>query len=182
MSNSYMETLWTIVAISILFIWFVASIIHQFRFDWWKFFIRFDIFNFLPNWSFFAPNPGKHDFHLVYRAWIQDQPSPWQEIVTLSGNWYLRWIWHPSRYPTKALSDLTYGLYRAIYNSNGDKTMVMFSSSYLSLLNLVMSQSPLEGTDHYRQFAIVVTQGFKEGRHIEIKFLSELHRVESNPI
>lgn len=37
---------------------------------------------FMPNWAFFAPNPGVYDDHLFYRVREGNEFSPWKEIVT----------------------------------------------------------------------------------------------------
>ena len=176
-TNSPAEQLWTLVVGSILVTWFLASVIHQFRFHWWSRIARFDAFNLLPRWTFFAPNPGRHDFHVVYREWVDDKHKPWMELAATNVDTRWRWLWNPSRYPNKAISDLANGLYRALQLSGDEPWTVMLSSSYISLLSVVMAQSPTNLKANRRQFAIVRTHGFGRGRQLEIAFASEVHRA-----
>ncbi|MFN2136779.1 MAG: hypothetical protein ACK2UK_12545 [Candidatus Promineifilaceae bacterium] len=173
------ETLYTLLAGILLSTWFCASLVHQFRFKWWNRLASFDRLHLLPRWTFFAPNPGRQDLHLLYRTWEDGQPEAWQELGTSAGDggrW--RWLWNPDRYPTKAISDLVQGLLVNASSCPQDAPhLVIFSGYYLSLLALVMEQRPAcPGSE--RQFAIVATQGFGGERPLDLKFLSERHRVE----
>lgn len=65
----------------ILMGWLAASILNQFRFSWFQRFRQYDSFSLLPIWSFFAPNPGQSDYHLVFRDRQHDgSHSEWSEI------------------------------------------------------------------------------------------------------
>jgi hypothetical protein len=176
-TNSFVEQLWTLLGSSILVAWFVASVVHQFRLRWWSRIARFDAFNMLPRWSFFAPNPGRHDLHIVYRDWVDDECGKWTELVVSAVDNRCRWLWNPSRYPRKAISDLTNGLYYELQSSNTEKRMIMLSSSYIGLLNVIMAQPPVGAKFSHRQFAIFKTQGFGSDRQLEVTFVSEVHRV-----
>jgi hypothetical protein len=178
-TNSLAEQLWTLLVGSILVVWFIASAIHQFRFPWWSRISRFDALNLLPRWSFFAPNPGRHDFHVVYRDWVDDQPGPWMQLAATNVDTRWRWLWNPSRYTNKAISDLANGLYQARQLSAEEPWTVMLSSSYISLLHMVMAQPPTTLETYRRQFAIVRTHGFGTGRQLEIAFASEVHRASA---
>jgi hypothetical protein len=171
------EHLLTLLAGAILLAWFLASVIHQLRFPWWSRFARYDLFNLLPRWSFFAPNPGRYDFHVVYRDWVAEEPGPWLQLAPPDVDTRWRWLWNPPRYPSKAISDLVSGLQRARQSSDGEPWMVMLSSSYISLLHVVMAQPPACRETSHRQFAVVRTQGFGSARRLEIAFASERHRA-----
>jgi hypothetical protein len=176
-TSTLAEQLWTILVSLILIAWFIASVIHQFRFRWWSRVSRFDAFSLLPRWSFFAPNPGRHDFHVVYRDFVDDEHGPWVELVVSTVDTRYRWLWNPSRYPYKAISDLTNGLHYELQSSNAEMQMVMLSSSYIGLLNVVIAQPPIGVKASHRQFAIFRTHGFRSDRQIEVAFVSEVHRV-----
>lgn len=176
-NNLLGEGLWTLIVILILTAWFLASIIHQCRFRWWARVSRYDSFNLLPTWSFFAPNPGHHDFHLVYRDWVEGECGPWTEFATTIVETRWRWLWNPSRYPGKALTDLTNGIFRAVQLNVDEPRVVILSSSYLSLLHLVMAQPPASPKVDRRQFAILRTRDFGSKRQIEVAFVSEEHRA-----
>ncbi len=175
--NLLAEQLWTLLVCLILAAWLLASAIHQCRFRWWSRVTRFDVFNLLPRWSFFAPNPGRHDFHVVYRDWIDEENGPWTEFAATTLETRSRWLWNPSRYPNKAISDLTNGLYRALQSNDGEPRAVLLSSSYISLLHVVMAQPSVILKANRRQFAILRTHDFGSNRQIEVAFVSEVHRA-----
>jgi hypothetical protein len=137
---------------------------------------RFDVSNLLPAWSFFAPNPGCHDLHLVYRDWFGESAGQWQQFYINSKlGW--RWIWNPSRYPSKGLIDLIQSLFYNIKAFSDHPKSVLLSQSYISLLYFVMQQPQVKGTTH-RQFAIVANQSFNKCSSLIVKYLSEKHRAE----
>lgn len=131
-THSLIEQIWTVSVGIVLAVWFLASLIHQFRFAWWRGVTRFDFFHLLPRWTFFAPNPGRHNFHLVFRDWIDGHPGPWVEITVSSDDRRWRWFWHPARYPSKGLSDLVNSLYRSLQSSREVPQALMLSSAYFS--------------------------------------------------
>jgi hypothetical protein len=54
------------VVCAAFFAWFSLSVLHQVRLFSSKM-GRFDPLGLLPRWTFFAPNPGIYDYHIVYR-------------------------------------------------------------------------------------------------------------------
>jgi hypothetical protein len=175
--NVMFEEVWAPVVGLILGLWFLASIVNQCRFRWWTQISRFDTFNLLPAWSFFAPNPGRHDFHILYRDGIRDENSAWTEIAFASSldiRW--RWLWNPSRYADKAVNDLINGFFQILSREGGEELRaVMVSSIYISLLQLVMAQPLISEEADRRQFAILRAQDFERERRLEVVFVSETH-------
>jgi hypothetical protein len=174
------EALYTLLVGILFAVWLLASLIHQFRFPWWQRLASYDRLRLLPRWTFFAPNPGRQDLHLLYRSWENGQSRSWQELEIAHSGHRWRWLWNPERYPNKALSDLVQGLLvnNASLSEQDTPRLVMLSGYYLSLLALVMEQPPAAPGSE-RQFAIVATQGFDSNRPLDLKFISERHRVES---
>lgn len=171
------DNCWSVCIAAIFAIWFLASIIHQFRFKWWHTFARFDVFNLLPRWTFFAPNPGRTDLHLVFRSLTDSHPGPWIEVKSTRFNAW-RWVWNPTRYSNKVISDLVNNLHQIMYANKNYPRAIIFSGPYISLLNIVMHQPVPDKTATHRQYAIVATQGFQEDRMIVIKYISEIHHVD----
>ena len=161
-----------------LVVFFLASVIHQFRFSWWQRISNLDRLILLPRWTFFAPNPGRHAFHLVYRDFTLDQPGGWKELVVSDDDLSWRWFWHPARYPSKGLNDLFNFLFQSVQSYPEDPQLVMLSTPYISLLKLVMTQPGISSECSQRQFAVVATRGFQEDRILEIRYISGVHRVE----
>ncbi len=175
-SASLLEKYYTVCVGSVLILWLLASAIHQFKFNWWIRISKFDILNLLPDWSFFAPNPGRHDIHLVYRNWNHNDPESWIEFTTYKMSGW-RCVWNPNRYCNKALFDLSNALNweRKVYED--DQKSIMLSRSYISILSLVMEQPLLDINITDRQFAIVGTQASKGDRKIELRYISQIHNI-----
>jgi len=58
----------------------------------------FDLFNILPNYKFFCPNPVRYDYHLYYRTQQKDNLlSEWQEIPIGKRTSILCSIWNPRK-------------------------------------------------------------------------------------
>ena len=172
------EKLYTFIVGAGLAIFFLASVIHQFRLPWWQRIASRDRLILLPRWTFFAPNPGRHDLHLVYRDWTNGQPGGWVELAIPEDNPRWRWIWHPSRFPSKGQSDLLNGLFQSIRTCRAEPELVMLSGAYISLLQWVMAQPGVTGEDSKRQFAIVATQGFSQDRSLQVRYISGMHRAQ----
>ncbi|GAA3673056.1 hypothetical protein GCM10023081_09270 [Arthrobacter ginkgonis] len=174
-----LEAIWGLAVAGFLCFWFGVSAFHQFRPHRWTRLMGHDVLGLIPRWSFFAPNPGRHDIHLVFRDWILDEPTEWQELDLGSLNSWTRWIWHPERYASKAVADAAGGLSMAsaAARETGART-VMLSTPYLRLLSWAMSQ-PVPPDSTARQFAVIASQGFGPTQTLELRFLSEKHPFES---
>jgi hypothetical protein len=166
------------VVAALLAAWFVGSVFHQFRLKWWRRRIaRRDVLGLLPCWSFFAPNPGRHDLHVVYRD--RDDASNWGPWVELGAQQDPRWwraVWNPNRYSHKAVSDLVNSI-RGGMNAN-EPVATMLSGAYLAMLNWVMCQ-PSKVPTTIRQFAVIGRSGHGARRTLELLYVSEEHRVDS---
>lgn len=92
----------------------------------------------VPMWSFFAPRPGMHDYHLVYR-WFSNSQSKakWREAINYQPTFF-SWIWNPQKKDIKALNDLSLELLRACHNSSDDRAIIT-SVPYLVILNHINS-------------------------------------------
>lgn len=171
-----MELAWTLVVGFVLASWLVASAVQQLRLQWWWRVERRDTFALLPRWSFFAPSPGRHDVHLVFRDQLNGAWTPWQSVPATPPDRRWWWLWNPERYPRKALSDFVNGLRMAEQVQPDVPRMVVLSAPYLSLLGWVMAQ-PSRAEATHRQFAVVNTEGFHDGRTLDVLFVSETHRA-----
>ncbi|MFI8304001.1 hypothetical protein ACIF80_11195 [Streptomyces sp. NPDC085927] len=66
-----------------------------------------DLFSFVPNWKFFAPNPATHDFHYVYRTLDHaGETSEWSEIDMIEPRRMSQAFWFATRRPEKSVFDL----------------------------------------------------------------------------
>lgn len=172
-----MESIWTWTAAIVLGGWLAASVVHQLRPRWWSRIARHDAFNLLPSWSFFAPNPGREDLHLVYRDRSGDGPGPWRLLDPGADDVRCRCLWNPARFPRKAVHDLANGLLQAARANAGAPRVALLSGSYLAVLHWVMSQPAAAAATTHRQFALVASAGSERG--LTVRFVSEEHPLDS---
>jgi hypothetical protein len=135
----------------------------------------------VPDWRFFAPNPGIHDHHLLLRDQLTDGTlTGWREISSLEERTLLHSVWHPHRRAEKTVFDASAELLRFIgqhgqLDGNADPT-VQLSVPYLTLLAHVTTRE--HHPDAVRtQFLIAVSGGYEEEDEPTMVFLSEFHAL-----
>lgn len=76
---------------------------------------------FIPSYRFFAPDPGRWDFHLLYRVRREDEEvTDWRHCEDLIDfPQYIHWIWNPRMYDTKAMSDYAQSLASTLEEEEG---------------------------------------------------------------
>ena len=133
----------------------------------------------LPSSSFFAPNPGKFDFFVVFRDRQSDRTGEWKQIECgLTSPLLLRGIWNPGKSADKILSDGCSDLQSACKSLlHQEHTEIpqelQITAPYLVLLKLAESQSrqfPPEET----QFMVLRTDPENK---FEPFFISNWHRL-----
>lgn len=157
-------------------IWFAVSALVQFLpARWDEKCRRWDLFSLLPRWTFFAPNPGVSDYHLLYRDRLGNSAfGHWKEVSLDPKRTLTKAVWNPQKRNAKLLTDAVRGLVRiaGVYSPPGYKTTM----PYLVILNFVASlpRWPLaDGT----QFLIMESFGFVSNRTPRVVFRSEVHRL-----
>lgn len=66
-----------------------------------------DPLGFLPNWRFFAPEPARFDFYVLYRVTGRPAgPTLWQQVCTPEPRRWRHALWFPTRRHDKALLDI----------------------------------------------------------------------------
>lgn len=175
-----MHDTWTIAVGAFLTLWFAASVVHQAPPDWWMRLKRFGHFSLVPRWTFFAPQPGRYDEHLLYRDIADGVSGPWLEVDSGDFRPAGRCLFNPTRFRQKALFDLVNRL-RAGRNEFArfglDDRSLQLSSGYVALLAWVAGH-PAPVRPCHRQFAIARTTGHGAGRTLKIQFVSEPHLLE----
>jgi hypothetical protein len=145
-----------LTVVAVLTGWSIWSIINQTSFSFAKRLKRFDVINFVPRWTFFAPIPGRTDYHLVYRDISEDllDRTAWIELVPVAERSWWAIVWNPRKRIRKALIDLTQ-MMSQIGLEYPDSNALVLSLPYLAVLNHVMHQP--RGYLALRQFAVVET-------------------------
>jgi hypothetical protein len=154
---------------------FAASVVNQVPLAWWRRIADRDPVHLLPQWSFFAPNPGTMNSHLVYRDRRAEGWGAWQELCPPAVP-RARWLWNPSRFERKALTDLLSGLARSRTAHPGES--IQLAVCYVALLTWVMAQPTTCHDLVARQFAILVATGHGADRRLRVGVVSNEHRVD----
>ena len=161
--------------------WLLATVICQF--EHWKLttVIRtYDPLNLIPLWTFFAPNPGKQDYHLLYR---DKEPggtlSDWVEVDLHEERYLFSFIWNPDKRDKKVLSDIVQDLIMMIRTDNGErnKKYLMVTLPYLAILKLVCTRERASSETAYRQFMLAGSYGFNASEAPEFILLSMFHPI-----
>jgi hypothetical protein len=178
------------IAVVVLFAgWFVVSAANQ-RTDtrrWISRITNVDVCALVPIWTFFAPNPGDSDTHLLFRDRDDDgRITCWRE-VPLAGRRSIVDLWNPARRIHKAIVDVAFDLSRPDDADPGDApddgggTRVLnkrrvISFPYLLILNFV-SELPGDFGAEQRQFAIARTPGLGGRDQPHVTMVSAFHRL-----
>ncbi len=175
----------TLVAI-VVGIWIGLTILNQMKRTrrWVTFIVAYDVLGLIPIWTFFAPNPGNTDTHLLYRDLYGDGTiTQWKELNLVKRRNVLH-IWQPKRRISKAVVDVFPDL---LNNFDDNETVTesefkplpktkMLSFPYILLLNLTC----MEQTDIFserRQFAIAKTNGHNWRSEPTVFFVSAFHEI-----
>lgn len=155
-------------------LWALATFLHCAEF--FRDRIRsIDLLTIVPEWRFFGTNPGRVDFHLLYRDRLAtDDVTDWIEIpLILPRPWYA-FLFNPRRRSAKALMDVVIQLSRQL--TSGEGTIVV-SVPYLAILQHVSAQPMTELSTH-RQFLVLHTSADTDEATPELVLWSEMHALE----
>jgi hypothetical protein len=158
-------------------VWFVFSVINQFDprgFDKVK---KYDYFSLIPKWTFFAPNPGSTDYHLLYRDITHDgEICQWTVAISPDDRGLLSAFWNPQKRVRKAQADMVRSLIRLPDEQKDNIYFIYFTLPYLLLLNMVTNM-PCEPNVKSRQFMVMETSGFNRRFAPRLLIQSGVHDV-----
>lgn len=169
----------------LLFLWFLLSILNQCGQALPRRLARYDPFHLLPRFTFFAPNPGRTDYHLYYRSESIDSTyTPWLEHEPIESRpWYTS-IWNPRKRFRKILADIVRSFLLTgaedAEHPDRQRARALLSLPYLALLNLIVSLPDEGHRSVARQFAILQSHGFLSDRPPAVLFRSEFHRLRDD--
>jgi hypothetical protein len=162
---------------AILVLWFVVSVIGQFDWPLTRWLRGHDHFSLVPRWTFFAPRPGRTDYHLMVQRFYGDDGRPWCEQPLADRRTWMGAIWNPEKRNRKALADLVRSMTRAMSGMEQDTLWrVQYSVPYIALLSYLSAAAAAEGASHVR-FMILESEGFYFQREPWPVFLSARHAV-----
>jgi hypothetical protein len=130
-----------------------------------------DIFNLIPNWLFFDPNPIEHDYYLLFRDKTGDDMGNFNFVEFDERPSIIFWL-HPNARIKYTRFNILNALEKRIRNA---KTIeeVITSFQYIHVLSVVMNHKPAHFTQ--RQFAVFKSQGSDPDVEPVLIFTSEFH-------
>lgn len=163
------------VAVFFIF-WAVLTVAYQFDLTWIRYLSKFDAFSLIPLWTFFAPRPGQTDYHLLYRDRLVDgTTNGWQEIEMTDQRTIFSALWNPEKRSKKVLTDVVQLLVEIAVASDNDSAVIVFSTPYVLVLNVVMSATRDENVMQ-RQFVIAETSGYIKSGDPHVILRSDFHK------
>jgi hypothetical protein len=180
-------TIFEVLVLAVFCVWFALSIPAQFhskKFDEYR---RFDVFHLIPNWTFFAPNPGCTDYHVIFRDRRPDASvTDWDETPLIPARSRWSFLWNPDKRETKVLADAVSSIIEMIELGHENKRPIeitqkamLLHSPYLLLLSIVMNRKPPAAGSTHRQFAIVERFGFANGIPLRLIISSPFHAFDA---
>jgi hypothetical protein len=162
---------------ALLLSWAGLTVAKQFR-KTPRFLTRVDPINTaIPVTTFFAPNPGKTDIHILKRDKMSDGAvTEWEEIPLIERRSLRHMLWHPSRRVEKLLPDAVSELTQVALDEQRIEYLQL-TIPYLSLLNFVTHSCPHPEGAREVQFLIVSSAGFEENEEPRTLFASDFHPI-----
>lgn len=161
-------------------IWLTLTLFRQFKGTWVTALTGWDKVGLIPVYRFFAPFPGRFDYHFLVR--FQDEEaafSNWLEFGPSNARSRLCVVFHPHKRLRKAYLDLVTELARELEAHGGRTPEVNLSYPYLSLLlaaeQFLRDRFSLAPGVAF-QFMILASYG-REEREMEPLMLSSVHRM-----
>ncbi|WP_024877740.1 hypothetical protein [Saccharomonospora piscinae] len=131
----------------------------------------------IPNWRFFAPTPGRHDYNLLYRSTLDDgELTEWREHSVGVQRRALQMVWHPGRRLEKALFDAISQLF-LLADRFDDPRRMQLTVPYLALLNFVTNEVEHHADAVEVQFMIGQSAAHEPDVEPKMLFLSEWHKL-----
>ncbi|GAA1972963.1 hypothetical protein [Amycolatopsis minnesotensis] len=157
--------------------WFGLSLVGQklFRGDAPSAWDR--LYLLLPDWRFFAPDPGVHDYHILYRDRLRDgTATAWREVTSIAERRPHHAFWHPTLRKEKCAFDIVKELLRYVQDNPAGSEGVQLSVPYLTLLTHINAQ-PHDEAAVGIQFLLSLSGGHDDEPPFAL-FMSEVHPLE----
>lgn len=127
----------------------------------------------LPNWRFFAPEPARHDFHVLHRVRrASGTTSPWVLSTRIAPRVVQHAVWFPGRRREKAMFDISNELILQMTGNNGQ---VVDTPAYRTLcrhVESVVREDTSEDPPTGFQFVLAQHSGHDESEDPEYIFVS----------
>ncbi|QWF82484.1 hypothetical protein [Amycolatopsis sp. CA-230715] len=177
MSDSRRARVARIVMGGFLGSWFAATLLSQDPFRKFPGARRYDPTGAaIPDWRFFAPRPGMHDYHLLVRDELPDgSVTDWREVLPVEQRAPRHFFWYANRRAEKVVADSVVGIVGFTKEEGRKKEDIQLSVSYLTILNYMTYQEEHHNDAKRTQFLIAASAGYDESEEPLMLFLSNLH-------
>jgi len=165
---------WAVVAF--LTMWAVVSLLAQVPRLGARLWRR-DLFGLLPNWKFFAPIPGKGDFHFLFRDRYEDVFTEWTEVRVGKARRWWNCIWNPHRRDRKAALDAAQQLLQQ--TRTVEESEIYLTVPYLALLTYI-SSLPRTFLPKETQFTVFYSDSGVNAGVPQMSFVSHVHPLSDN--
>lgn len=132
----------------------------------------------IPQWTFFAPLPGRVDYRVVYQDYrTEDEPvGSVREIPLHVARSFVHILWNPGKRRRKAFLDIAQLLQQMQEERLSIPSLgLQATTPYLAVLNVVMATGPVEPAARFRRFLFVYTAGFNGDMNPRLAFVSSFH-------
>jgi hypothetical protein len=132
-----------------------------------------DALSLVPNWRFFAPNPGIHDSHLLYRTLSAgDETSEWLQLPLHQKRTVWQAVWFPDRRLGKSIFDVGDELLRHLGEGLPVLTTLPSYRVLVGYLRREIRESQDAGSVKGFQFAFARSTGYDMSEEPEMMFIS----------
>lgn len=160
-------------------LWLLASLVSQSPFRRWDHLRRLDVFHLIiPDWRFFAPNPGIDDYHVLARDLGPDGArDPWFEVGFVGERRWTQFFWFPARRYEKTVFDAANELIKICVEAE-DTEAASMTVPYLTLLNHVRASDRHAPAAQRTQFMVATSDGYAESEEPMLLYVSDTHRLD----
>lgn len=138
-----------------------------------------DPLSLVPNWRFFAPNPGVHDSHLLYRTLsVDEETSEWIQLPLHQERSARQMIWFPKRRLGKSIFDVGDELVRHLGEGFQVLTTLPSYNVLVGYLRREIRESQDAGRVKGFQFAFARSTGYDMSEEPEMMFISPYTPME----
>lgn len=158
-----------------LSIWLVLIAITQIPSKLSSYIHDIDYFSLIPSWTFFAPEPGVTDYHLLTRIKLKSGDITPLVVESITNNKIItNAIWNPKKRKHKVLTDVVQTFARLSFEFPKNLSL---TTPYLLILNYISQIYKIQYKGEQIQFVIAETKGFQLKKEPKIIFMSEFHEL-----
>lgn len=132
----------------------------------------------LPDWRFFAPEPARYDFVVLYRTLRADgTETPWQAVAEPKPRTLRHAVWFPERRLDKAVHDLCDHLTQQLNVFGDDGTGAPAYALLSGMVRRKVDESATGDRPRGFQFLIARSSGYDEGEEPRYMYLSRFEKL-----